>query len=1226
MSTVEIETASDFQDKFCVSSQMVSSQAPNNQELQSKWLIYATTFILLISTCISSISLNPVFTPRDLINNNFKAGLVDFSIDTFSYNGTVNNITAVGDSKSMMIKSFDLRTGELVSNLTSACTGFFNHLLMMDPLKLFTLQKTQMGQLGHYAYQTASGKVVAIKPIYMYNISTNCEKLAYTTNTSLIHTVHASDSFLFTSYDYSTNSIVRQTNYGNNTPIEVAINFYSFNSSFLFASISNSSLYFIDRITLTQLFNFGCSNPNISNILESVFNNLNYSQLVSTSVIGSTTSAGLPLGMAFLNMYDVSKRNTPGTDPVQLTTPAFLTTCTTSGNNIINFGPYQYVGAMPFIQSTGMALFIATKPLLDVVVRMPISGNYASPGSLSNSLMLDLTTFSIVFTDLVNQNLQVYNLSFDGCLYRDSTGLCHSCVSGFVVSSSVGCTSCGSGYFTQANACLQCDRNCFTCTGMSTNCTSCSSSFMLSSTNPATCQPLYTPSALSITSSVFTSTKFTVTVFFSASVAPVKQFDSSSVTAYLYSASSSSSSSIFSKLATFSAGTFLNELPPSVDSPQVTQIKISQNKVTMVLSFNPQTINDGTLVVNFGDFNVLADKSDPQNTYQPYYVVISNVTFSNTGLDNFLSQAQTGVGSTVAATSILLMFLSTAQAFILTKIFLTLDFYVYINTSLPANFVLFLSMITQNIFTLIPNLLNFLIVTDTSEERDNFNNNGVTVNIFNNLGSFFTVVFIALLARLLLSFCHFGWKKFRRIPHSNFFGKLEGSMGLEFFFSMFETNNQTIVLAILIAFTEVNNLTFSAANKVWFLLFVVLLSIFMIALYSVMFYTVRKKLKLIKSSQLSQESKQETPEQLDKQVAHQSALQAQPEVKKKEDEPDDELLLKLNRNSSSGPFSQPSSSSSEVQPVVKKPPPFKVEEHFSLFWEGKVLDGNFFQAYFSFIFLFRDILLAFFIYYLYYYPVVLMIMLMIVQTPFAYCVWKWRPYVNQTYNNQLIIVQFLYWIMDVFFLILVSLPQAEDLSIIYYGVGFPLIVCVCLMFGSSMYYGITSSYKFLKEVCGKPEETKEKEKGKDRDKSKEELTRDNSQKQELEMKSKSSSKKKTDPKTAKASESKKEHPQAKMHYEFEDDSKKKNKHIDDSKSFLKPKKDSSSSDDKLSGRQREAMDEDERKAAEDSIPKPRHFIQSKKRALQKPALIQPKITPQQPVPEKAAHNTGTKPK
>ena len=383
------------------------------------------------------------------------------------------------------------------------------------------------------------------------------------------------------------------------------------------------------------------------------------------------------------------------------------------------------------------------------------------------------------------------------------------------------------------------------------------------------------------------------------------------------------------------------------------------------------------------------------------------------------------------------MVASSTQAFLIIKIMQTLDFYVYLDVLTPSNFVLFLQMITQNVLTIIPNFFAVLADNDINEERDQFSNYGVNVNFFNNLGQWMSLVLLFACGKALLWAINFIVKKFRKGSPLGWLEKAEAYFGVEFFYGLVESSNQDIIVAILIAYNETGRLDQTPFQRASLLMFVTICMFGTLGMYAFMFFRVRKYMSIRATST--------APD------ADNSILALNPG--KSGDIPQ--------KDGSSSEGSEAQDGQNELKPKEGSP----ADDAFAFWYEDKMNNGNFFQLHFSLITLAKDVILVFLVYFMYYVPIPLIILLSIMQMTFVGLIFKWKPFKMGFMNNQLLIVQGMYIILDFIFLILACVPADATYSNFRYNfLGFPLIACICGLFGVTFYYGIKAAYLAAKSI------------------------------------------------------------------------------------------------------------------------------------------------------------------
>ena len=378
-------------------------------------------------------------------------------------------------------------------------------------------------------------------------------------------------------------------------------------------------------------------------------------------------------------------------------------------------------------------------------------------------------------------------------------------------------------------------------------------------------------------------------------------------------------------------------------------------------------------------------------------------------------------------------------------------------------------MISQNVFTLLPNIFEGLIGTDVGSNRYQFAVQGVTVNVVNNLGTFFTSLVFLMGVLCLFAGITFVVVKCRKGQRYKWMDRTQEYLGLELGYSVIESNNQNIILGILIGLTEGMNLPQRTVSKVFLFIFLVLLLLFMLGMYGFIIFTIRKHLKDQKATTTS------APELvLEDLKAIDNNPTAFPENRSTGQMTVKRSLVK--RKQTSGPSTdnkkfrfQPqapkiSSEAAGVNASESK------RSKFAFWYEDIVENGNVFQSYFTVVKLLKDMIFAHAVYFLYYYPLMLMIVLLCLQAPLIFCAFKYRPFKKVENNKLLIIMEVLYFLLQTLFLILVVIGKSLEYMSIYYGIGFPLIGCVLLLFASSMYYALKSSFRLIKERWCKSKE------------------------------------------------------------------------------------------------------------------------------------------------------------
>ena len=469
-------------------------------------------------------------------------------------------------------------------------------------------------------------------------------------------------------------------------------------------------------------------------------------------------------------------------------------------------------------------------------------------------------------------------------------------------------------------------------------------------------------------------------------------------------------------------------------SLEVVGITVEQNRLMFKLKVKPIEVENASLLVNFGASNSIWANDDSEKRYEPSFVTISNVTITRTSLDEILASMKGGVGATVAATTSIFLLASSTQGFFIIKIMQTVEIYVYINVFVPANFVLFMQMMTQNALTLVPNIFESLITADVNEERDQFNYYGVTVHMLHNIGQFFTFLLFCCFLRFLVSFLLFFLSLIKY--KSLLLLQIRDLLHYKFFYEILESNHQDVVLAILISFFEYNRLLLPSPARSVLLLCVCAVFTSIVTMYLLMFYKMKRHLRSLSTSSTS--IHQVSPSNRDLKEPHEPHEAKIPEFPP---------------------------SISPVKSPVKPPqkPPAKQADGLVFLWEDKTEGGNFFQMHFNLINLLKDVYLVSLVYFLYYFPFSLLVLLASFQLLFLIACCYWKPYEKAYKNNQLIILQAIYFTMECLLMVLIGLQRyGASYGTGYYGVGFPLIGCYTGLFAVAIYYACKLTYNALK--------------------------------------------------------------------------------------------------------------------------------------------------------------------
>ena len=114
-----------------------------------------------------------------------------------------------------------------------------------------------------------------------------------------------------------------------------------------------------------------------------------------------------------------------------------------------------------------------------------------------------------------------------------------------------------------------------------------------------------------------------------------------------------------------------------------------------------------------------------------------------------LEKIQSSMSTGVSTASTLITVASMPHAFILFKVFATLDIYIFVDVDYPSNFQAFFKVISKTIIDFIPGIYDWLADNEGNELPLRFKNFGYKVHILKNLGPILTVATSLILIKLI---------------------------------------------------------------------------------------------------------------------------------------------------------------------------------------------------------------------------------------------------------------------------------------------------------------------------------------------------------------------------------------------------------------------------------------------------------------------------------------------
>lgn len=242
--------------------------------------------------------------------------------------------------------------------------------------------------------------------------------------------------------------------------------------------------------------------------------------------------------------------------------------------------------------------------------------------------------------------------------------------------------------------------------------------------------------------------------------------------------------------------------------PQVSikKIEINDKKILIRLE-SKENVNKGTMAIRLKVKEALTDPTDPHATFSKRLITVPNIMIYTSKAEQVMEASAGAMQSTLAVFSFSAFLVSIPQAFVLMKLFQTVDFYVFIDCIYPSNFSKFIDIISKNVLDLIPNIFEALTDEEGLPVYERFREFGYKIHLFHNLGSMLTFLLIVLTVKFLLFLL--AWKFGKKVK---FFRTLNSSLGVSFFYGLIESFHLDIVLSIIIHVAQRNEVKHSALS------------------------------------------------------------------------------------------------------------------------------------------------------------------------------------------------------------------------------------------------------------------------------------------------------------------------------------------------------------------------------------------------------------------------------
>ena len=344
------------------------------------------------------------------------------------------------------------------------------------------------------------------------------------------------------------------------------------------------------------------------------------------------------------------------------------------------------------------------------------------------------------------------------CATCQGPGVCTTCKANLFKYANASCDSCTEAGFMQSGAdCLACHSSCLTCSGpLDSNCLTCSAIRLM--TAGKKCIPRQ---AITLVKSSFSSDLKQVSFTFDK---PVKSASASIMSISEMMVYNNPKDQVITAVSANSQPlSSITSLTPTVGVNILSAVV--KDTVLVVKIDASSTVKDATFIIKFNTTPALIGQDNPDSFVNADYLAQDNLRVIVTELDKGLESSKGAVSSTVASVSLVLFLISIPQAFILMKLFQTIDFYIYIDCDFPSNFSKFLEILSQGIMDMMPNFFSAWADEDGLAVYPRFEQFGLNVHVFANLGRHFSLMIILGGIKLLLVGLKFAFRKSKHSKH-----------------------------------------------------------------------------------------------------------------------------------------------------------------------------------------------------------------------------------------------------------------------------------------------------------------------------------------------------------------------------------------------------------------------------------------------------------------------------
>ena len=213
-----------------------------------------------------------------------------------------------------------------------------------------------------------------------------------------------------------------------------------------------------------------------------------------------------------------------------------------------------------------------------------------------------------------------------------------------------------------------------------------------------------------------------------------------------------------------------------------------ENRRELMIKIVPdiKQLNQGSIKVVFEDPSKIKSAKSPLIFLKKNETIINPVSYYKASSEAAVTRILRRVDLIVKGVIIAAFMVSVSTALALIKVKQMLGFLLFLNISHPSNVKSFLQIFSDSVFEDLPNSLSFLTDDSCNITQERFLEEGVSCQIFENLGNYIVLVVLFLIAKIFyLVVSRLTHKKFEKV--SCFFKARSDRMGLKFWLEVMES-------------------------------------------------------------------------------------------------------------------------------------------------------------------------------------------------------------------------------------------------------------------------------------------------------------------------------------------------------------------------------------------------------------------------------------------------------